>query len=472
MLCGALVAIIVTLAPNLSHAKTPTMTQPGSLWAAWIAARTYNPQFREARARLAATRTKHPAALAALLPRLSLDADRLYTNAWSVGPEFYGSSLLTVEQSENTSQSYWTVTLTQPLFDWSAIEKLDAANADAAAAVATYAATRMTLIQTLVKRYLAVRVAQAQLSAIQKAQEAFAIEATQAHDRHRAGVRGIIGFEEARSAEASAQAQVIGARRALRHALSALTELTGPSFLARLSRRAQALPLIPFPPLTRREWIHEAQRTNPTVLAARLRARAAHAQVSAARGGYWPSVRLQLSHTRDLTGGTYGYAVPGVLDLPAPAANTAQQNLILLNLHWNFYAGGGTGASVDRAEDEADLARGQSERAALRSRTVAEEALSSLHADFAEVRAYEESALAAHRAVVATEDGVKAGLRSEFDLVNARLSLLSAETHLPTVHAALINDTLALESSAGLLTPVSLLELSRLLEHPPSTSAR
>ncbi|MHB1544466.1 MAG: TolC family protein [Gammaproteobacteria bacterium] len=462
--CGIFALTIGTLAPSFSRAGTSTMIQPGSLWAAWLAARTHNPQFQEARARLAATRTRHPAALAGLLPRLSLDANRAYTNAWSVGPEFYGSSLLTVEQSENISQSYWTVTFTQPLFDWSAIQKLAAANADVAAAAATYDATRMSLIENLVKRYLAVRVAQSQLAATLKTAQAFAIEARQARDRHQSGLRGIIGFEEAQSAEASAQAEVIGARRALSQALSALAELTGPSFLARLPARPQPLPLIPLPPLSLHEWVREGLHANPTVLAARLRARSAHIQVSAARGGYWPSVRLQLSHTRDLTGGTYGYAVPGVLDLPAPAANTAQQNFLLLNLHWNFYAGGGTDASVDRAEDEAALARGQAERAVLKSRAAAEEAFNSLHADFAEVRAYEESALAARRAVVATEDGVKAGLRSEFDLVNARLSLLSAETNLPAVHAAVINDALALESTAGLLTPQSLLQLSRMLE--------
>ncbi len=464
LVCASLGLILCGLGLPQTHAQARPRVQQGSLWAAWLAARSFNPQFREARARLAATRTRHPAALAGLLPRLSLDADRLYTNAWSVGPEFYGSSLLTVEQSENTSQSYWTVTLTQPLFSWTAIEKLAAANAAVAAAAATYSATRMTLMRSLVRRYLAVQVAQSQLRATRKTESAFAIEANQARDRHNAGLRGIIGFEEARSAEASAQARVIDARRELSQALSSLAELTGSSFMPHLAARTSSLPLIPLPPLSLRQWVHAARIANPAVVAARLKARSAHAEVSAARGGYWPSVRVQVSHTRDLTGGTYGYAVPGVLDLPAPAANTAQQNLILLNLHWNFYAGGGTDAAVDRAEDESTLARGQAARAALRSEAQAEHAFSALRADFADVHAYEESVVAARRAVMATQDGVKAGLRSEFDLVNARLALLSAETHLPEVHAAVINDALALESTAGLLTPRSLLKLSQMLQ--------
>ena len=409
--------------------------------------------------------------MAGLLPRLSLDADRSYTNGQSFGPEFYGSSLLTVEQSENIVQSYWTVTLTQPLFSWSALERLAAANSAAAAAAATYASARMTLLRNLVERYLAVQVAQSQLTATQKADQAFTIEAREARARHRAGLRGIIGFEEARSAEANAQAEVIGARHALGRALAALAELTGPAFRPKLAEHPKPLPLIPRPPLGRNAWLHAAVRSNPTVLAARLRARSAHTQVSAARGGYWPSVRLQLSHARNLTGGTYGYAVPGVLDLPSPAANTAQENVVLLNLHWNFYAGGSTTASVDHAEDEAALARAQAARTALESLTAAREAYGSLHADVAQVRAYEASALAARRAVVATEDGVKAGLRSEFDLVNARQALLNAEIHLPEVRAAVINDTLALEATAGLLTPRSVLQLSRLLESTSHANA-
>jgi outer membrane protein len=437
------------------------------LWAAWRIARTYNPQFREARARLAASRTRHPSALAGLLPRLSLDANQAYTNGQSAGPQFYGNNLLTVEQSENISQSYWTVTLSQPIFNWDAIQKLASANARVAAAAATYDATRMKLMRTLVSRYLAVGVAQAQLAATRKTEAAFALEARQAWDRHQSGLRGIIGYEEARSAQASAEAQVITARHALHQAQAALAELTGPAFPPEIPSRAGRLPMIPLPPKSTRAWIREAREANPAVLAARLQARSARALVSAARGGYLPSIRLELSHTRQLTGGTYGYAVPGEVDFPSPAANTAQQNFLLLNLHWNFYAGGGTEARVDRADDEARLARAQSERAFLKAQATIVENLGAFHADVARVRAYEESARAARRAVVATEAGVKAGLRSEFDLVNARLSLLSAETNLPAVHAQLIKDALRLEAAAGLLTPVALSRLSRLFDRLP-----
>ncbi len=468
---GAALFLALALNPG-AHAQTEKLqTPPGSLWAAWQIARIYNPQFREARSRLAATRTRHPSALAGLLPRLSLDANQAYTNGQSAGPQFYGNNLLTVEQSENISQSYWTVTLSQPIFNWEAIQKLAAANARVAAAAATYDATRMKLMQTLVSRYLAVGVAQAQLAATRATEAAFALEARQARDRHQSGLRGIIGYEEARSAKASAEARVITARHELRKADAALAELTGPSFPPEIPSRTGRLPAIPLPPRSTRAWIREAREANPTVLAARLKARSARASVSAARGGYLPTLRLELSHTRQLTGGTYGYAVPGQVDFPSPAANTAQQNFLLLNLHWNFYAGGGTQARIDRAHDEARLAGAQAVRAFLKTETTIVDALSAFHADLARVRAYEESARAARRAVVATEAGVQAGLRSEFDLVNARLSLLSAETNLPAVRARLIDDALSLEAAAGLLTPKALRRLSRLFDRLPESKA-
>ena len=461
---GLVLLLALAVSPTI-HAQTRRIpAPPGSLWAAWRIARIYNPQFREARERLAATRTRHPSALAGLLPRLSLDAKRTYTNGQSAGPQFYGNNILTVEQSENINQSYWTVTLSQPLFNWEAIQKLASANARVAAAAATYDATRMKLMQTLTSRYLAVGVAQAQLTATRKTESAFALETRQAWDRHQSGLRGIIGYEEAQSAKASAEAQVISARHALHKAEAALSELTGPAFPPEIQSRAGLLPTIPLPPRSTRTWIREAREANPTLLAARLEARSARASVSAARGGYLPVIRLELSHTRELTGGTYGYAVPGVVDFPSPAANTAQQNFLLLNLHWNFYAGGGTQAHVDRAHDEARLADAQTERAFLKIQATILESLSAFRADVARVRAYEDSAQAARRAVVATEAGVQAGLRSEFDLVNARLSLLSAETNLPAVHAQLIEDALRLEAAAGLLTPETLFHLSRLLD--------
>jgi len=158
-----------------------------SLWQAWLLAKAHAPALQQAEATLEQAHAAHSAALAQLLPALNLNASRVVDNQSSSGPEFYGSSIVTVSQAANTRTDGWDLQLSQPLFDWHAIQNLSAADYSEAAGVANAEAARQTLIATLTQDYLSVLNAQAQLAATREAQDGFATQAFEAQARYQAG---------------------------------------------------------------------------------------------------------------------------------------------------------------------------------------------------------------------------------------------------------------------------------------------
>src|SRR5699024_8156847 len=110
-------------------AQAPAAT----LWQAWQAARSHDPEFRAAKAALVKARTQKPHALSLLLPQVNGSLARLYDNNSSNGPQYFGGNgILPVSQASNTGTSVWQIELDQPLFDWAAIKNMEAANLDVA----------------------------------------------------------------------------------------------------------------------------------------------------------------------------------------------------------------------------------------------------------------------------------------------------------------------------------------------------
>jgi outer membrane protein TolC len=97
-----------------------------TLWQAWQLARANDPAFAAAGAQLRAAATAEPAALAALLPQFTLGASAGPQNQHLAAPEFYGSGFEPVTQTQKLGVSTWQATITQPLFDWTALKTYQA----------------------------------------------------------------------------------------------------------------------------------------------------------------------------------------------------------------------------------------------------------------------------------------------------------------------------------------------------------
>lgn len=444
-----LVAAAAMSATAAAHGQT--------LWQAWQAAAAHDPEFRAARAALRAAQAAHPQALAALLPQLGAGANRTFDNQSSSGPQFYGSQIVPLESSANTRATGWQVQLTQTLFDWSAIKNLQAADLDAAAAAATYQSTFAGLASKVANAYLGVLSAQANLAVAEGTAKAFAEQYRQAEARYKAGLSGIIGAESSQAALASAQADVLDARKQFDAARNTLAALTG-------APAGGAFPRLPLDyPVTAAgsmdDWLGRAYTHNPALAAAKLTARADAARIGAADSGYIPTLSLALTHSHYSQSGTSDYAVPGN-SVRTPAAELSSDNTIELQLSWSIFSGGATRAAVERAGANADQAAADAATTRLDVEREVKTRYAAIANDSDVIARLRTAVTAARAAVAATERAVPAGVRTEDDLVTQRERLFTAQTGLDAAVAAAVQDQIALARAAGELTPERIRALS------------
>lgn len=445
LVCIALVAML----PNVARAST--------LWQVWRAARANDPAFLAAGAKLRATATDRPAALAALLPHVALAAGAGPQNQYAAGPEFYGTGFEPITEFQRIGVSTWQATLTQTLFDWGSVKSYQAAGFRVQAAAATYQATLEALTVKVATDYVAVLAANADLAALRGAERGFGKQYHDAEARYRAGMAGVIGADEARAALESLRAQVVQAQTTLIAARETLAALTGNPAIDANGSLPEALPLPKLGGIG--AWIDRARSGNPTLAAANLTARGDAELVSAAQGSYLPNVSLQLQHTHIAQGGHAAYAFLGQ-SITGPGNLLQQGNSVTVQLNWHVFSGGATVAATDRARALRDEAHDNAATAQLTVIRTIRTDYFALTLDRSRLDAARSAALVAAKAVRAASDGARAGLISESDLIADRQQLLSADLALHAAIVSAIGHELGLAQAEGSATPALVHSLS------------
>ncbi len=436
-----------------------------SLWQAWQAARAHDPEFRAAAAALAKAKAARPGALAALLPQVNGNLSRTYNNHSSEGPEYFGQNqILPVSQVTNTGTTYWQIRLDQPLFNWSAIKNLQAADLDVAAAAATYQNTLARLAVKVTTAYLNVLSARAALTATRETVKGFAEQSREANARYRAGTTGVIGADAARAALESARGELLATRRQLTAAGNALEALTG----GPLPGPKATLPANYRITLTDTQaaWLDRARADNPRLAAAQLSARADNRRIGAAESGYLPNISLALIHNQQIQSGSSSYSIPGQI-VPTPADYNATGNTIAVQLTWNFFSGGATRAKIAQANAQANQSAATAATIRLDVIREVKTRYAALLIDAARLKTLRAATTAARAAVMATTHGVKAGVRTEDDLVIQRERLLAAEQSLTAAIVTAVQDEITLARATGNVTGARLRRLSRNLATAP-----
>ncbi len=442
--------------------------QAASLWQIWQAARAHDPAFQSAAAALAKAKAAKPEAFSALLPHIDGSLSRTYNNASSKGPEYFGQNqILPVSQVSNTGTTYWQFELSQPLFDWSAIKNLQAADLDAAAAAATYQDTLSLLAVKVTTDYLNVLSARATVQATQATVEGFAEQSREATARYRAGTTGVIGADAARAGLESARGELLAARQQLTAARNALQALTG----GLLPGARALLPTHYNVQVTNSEadWVTRALKDNPRLAAARLIARADNHRIGAADAGYLPNISLSVIHSQQIQSGTSSYSIPGQV-VPTPADYNATGNQIALQLTWNFFSGGATRAKAAQAQAQADESEATATSTRLDVTREIKTRYAALKIDAQRLVTLRAAVAAARDAVQATTRGVPAGVRTEDDLVTQRERLLAAQQALNDAVATAITDEISLARASGSLSGARLHALSQNLMRAPVAS--
>lgn len=457
--------IVFAIIPLVMSSQSGALT----LWQLWHQATQRDPQFQVYRKRLAARSQAEPTALAVLLPQLSVNAGLALAQNQSASPQLSGNGLSTYTYSEQTRYRVlsWNAVLSQSLFNWTALQDYRVSQYQVLAAADQYQSSVQTLATTVVSDYINWLKARANLQTLIAAEQGFARQAYAAQARYRAGTTGIIGAEESRVALDQVRAQVFQARSRWDTANAALEALTGeppPREVPSLPHRIR-LPQHD----TRTQWMEIARRHNPVVAAYRALHHAASRQVSAALGGFLPTLTLQLEHSQEAQSGQAQYAVAGEA-FSGPNAYQDRGNSLNLELTWNLFSGGSQQVALATARYRQETAFAQIMTA---ERSVQQEITRNYQAmgwDLRQVRLYRRSLEVAQRAVKASTDGVRVGLISENNAIANRQSDISVQSNLNAAISDAIIHYVQLCTNAGIVTPELIRRLSLTLSTAPGVS--
>ncbi|MGE8212103.1 MAG: TolC family outer membrane protein [Stenotrophomonas sp.] len=430
-------ALAVALAPLTSHAA--------DLLQVYEMARNGDTQLAVAESQRLYNKEGQVQARAALLPQIGGEASLNRTR--TKYDDISGSST-------SKSRSYG-INGSQTLFNWSQFANLRAQRDISKAADFDLESANDELVVRTATTYFNVLVSIESLTAAETNEAAAKKQFDYADKRLEVGLAPITDVHEARAQYDQARADTILARNALEDAYQALTELTGQPVLNLRGLPADFRPEVPANRGNIDQLVADAVSRNPALKSQELQVSAAESNVSAARGGHYPTLSL---------GGSWGKnARWGDSTGSGTAVPDATTNSIGLTLNVPIFAGGATQSGVRQALARRDIAQDtfEQQKRALDRNT--RNAYQALVAGISEVEARRLAVVSAQSAYDASQVGLEVGTRTVLDVVQNQKTLFRAQVDYAQSRYNFLQSRLQLSQAVGDLEINEIQDINRLL---------
>ncbi|WP_158608462.1 TolC family outer membrane protein [Stagnimonas aquatica] len=396
-----------------------------------------------------------PLAMANLLPQIGAQASYTQNNTSGTDASSSGSGSSSGNNTDvETKTSAYGVSLTQSIFDWSAIQKLRQSTDQVALAETGYRASQQDLILRVATAYFNVLAAADTLRFSQAENQAVGRQLEQSKQRFEVGLSAITDVQEAQARYDLTVASLINAETALSSARRVLAETTGGTDNAS-GAVPEDMPLAGPDPQTPATWIEAARKDNLSVLAARLQAEIAKKDIQIAQAGHLPTLSLQGSYSNSDSDVDYS----GVGTFPRDSEGTSIGVVAKLPL----FAGGAVRAGVKAASSTSSQRQAQLESATRTAERQTGDAYQGVLSGIARVKAYKQAVISSKTALEASEVGLQVGARTSIDVLNAQQQLYSAERDYARARYDYLLSVLQLKAYAGRLVEADLAEIDRLL---------
>ena len=245
---------------------------------------------------------------------------------------------------------------------------------------------------------------------------------------------------EARARFALAQAKEIDAKDALEESRQAIAEMTGepPEDVKKLS---ETFPLVAPDRPDVEAWVKAALFQNPTITAGEAAVEVADRESRRQRAAYRPHLDLVASYDDVRTGGaTIG-----------SGGNTIQSGNLALRLGIPILDGGRSAALSQAASLRHEMAIQDLEKTKRRVERETRAAFQGVIGGMTRVQALTQSVFSGESTVSAKEQGMRSGVNTAHELLDARKDLFSARKDLAQSRYLYILNSLKLKQSAGTL---------------------
>ena len=411
-------------------------------------ARQADPRFRAAEFNTQAVATLTDQAFAGFLPVVSIDAERLETRQRVLSSEnpIFGAGTTTYPTRSAT------LSLTQPLFRMDVVRRFEQAKSSVKQANYALLAAEQDLLVRTATAYLVVLAAKDALAFAKTEREAVSKALDLASEKLKSGLGTVTNLYDATARRALTVAREIEARNKLDDALQGLREITGEKPEQLQSLRGDFALTQPDPPDLER-WVDIALAQNLSLQGRREAVEVARHEIDRQKAAHFPTLNAVVTQNRKDSGSTlYG---------GGSNMSTAE---VAIRLSVPIFNGGSVLAVTKEAalRHQKTLEEMEQERRAVERQTRA--AYEGTVSGTTLVAALSQAVMAQQSAVMAKEEGQRAGLFTLLPVLDAQRDLFAARRDYAQARYDYLLNRLKLAQAAGTLSESHLIELSEALQ--------
>jgi outer membrane protein len=389
-----------------------------------------------------------PQGLAQILPTINATGSTQWNN---VDIAFRGALPDSARQGNTNA---FTVTLTQPLFNWQNFQAYREAGFKAVQAEALFGQATQDLIVRVAQAYFDVLASQDSLAFIQGQKVAIAEQLAQAKRNFEVGTATITDTHEAQARFDLAISQEIAAQSDLEIKKRTLQQIVG-KFPEQLEPLKPNIELSAPKPNSMEDWASAASAQSYPVRAQEAAVEIAVREIDRVRSGHLPTLNLV---------GSAGTASQSLST--TAAANTPQDSInrsIGLQFTVPIYAGGNVSSLVRQAVATREKTQQDLESTRRTAALSARQSFLGVTNGMAQVKALEAALISSRSALDSNKLGYEVGVRINIDVLNAQQQVFSTLRDLSRARYDTILNGLRLKSASGSLTDDDVEEINRLL---------
>ena len=415
----------------------------------------YDATLKAARANNASQEEEVEKAKAAFLPQAKLALYQGRSTTDSRTPGYLGS--VNVGHSAYDSYDYG-LSIRQTIFNMASYAQYGQAKSELQKNSATLDGVVSSLMSRVVGAYLDMLLSAENIQYLEAQKMSIDGQLKQAKARYKLGYGTITEISEAEANFETANAREIEYRNALENARRALENLTGLYPVKFLCLDPNKLSLAYPKPSKVEEWIESGLEKNPDMIADQFAEESAKDEINKNQSGHLPTLDLVASRTDSLSDTNY------------TIGSKYSTSSIGFQLNVPLYLGGYVNASVrqsmDKLEEVENKANEHKREVTANIRKYFNEVVNGV----ARINAFVKSVKSNEIAVIGTQKGFEAGIRTNVEVLNAQEKLFSAKRDLAKERYQLIYSRILLKQYAGVLNDNEIEDVSKLFVIPPQMS--
>lgn len=350
----------------------------------------------------------------------------------------------------------YTMTITQPVFNYQTWKSISSARYSVRSATATYLAAAQDLMVRVAQAYFNVLQANDILRFTIAQKEQYLHQLITSKQKFEVGLIAITGVYDAQASYDSSVAQEINDRNTLQDQLENLRAITGKEYTSLKGLRDE-IPLITPKPNNIEDWVTIAQNQNYQIKSNEFSVLTNKELIKEAAAGRYP--QLNLIGEYDVT--NQGSVTTAADDIPN--ANTTTSG-VELTMDFPIIQGGYINNSTKQAEYNYLSASDALEIAERSVVNQTRQAFLGIESGINQIKADEQSIISSRNQLDATEAGYVVGTRTMVDVLDAVSDLYQSQQTWATDRYSYILNIVSLKQQAGTLSPNDLNEINTWLD--------